>query len=55
MLGNIGSHAADIAVDPSYVDTIDEFFRAVLEYVYVAPFKVAEVKASLDAARKKIP
>ena len=52
MLGNIGSHAADESVEPEYVDAIDEFFRAVVEYVYVAPYRVNEVRAQLDYARK---
>lgn len=52
MLGNIGSHAADESVGREYVDAIDEFFRAVVEYVYVAPHRVKEVQTQLDYARK---
>jgi len=37
-LGNIGSHAGDEEIDPAYVDVIDDFFRAIVEYVYIAPF-----------------
>ena len=33
------------------MDAIDDFF-AVVEYVYVAPYRVNEVKAQLDYARK---
>jgi hypothetical protein len=36
---------------PQRVDAIDEFFRVILEYVYVAPTKVADVKAKLAAAK----
>jgi hypothetical protein len=52
ILGNIGSHAADESVGREYVDAIDEFFRAVVEYVYVAPHRVREVQAQLDYARR---
>jgi hypothetical protein len=46
-LGNIGSHDSDEVIAPEYVDVIDEFFRAVVEYVYIAPFKVGEFKKRL--------
>ncbi len=47
-LGNIGSHAGEESILPEHVDVIDEFFRAVIEYVYIGPFKVREFKASLQ-------
>lgn len=50
-LGNMGSHAGDEEVDPSYVPVIDDFFRAIVEYVYIAPHRVAEFEARLAAAR----
>lgn len=54
-LGNIGSHAGDEDIDPEYVDVIDDFFRAIVEYVYIAPFKVNEFKARLEYYRKGKP
>jgi hypothetical protein len=51
-LGNIGSHASEQEVGPEFVPAIDQFFRAVVEYVYVAPSRVDEVTAQLQAARK---
>ena len=51
-LGNIGSHAGDDEIDPNYVDVIDDFFRAIVEYVYIAPFKVTEFKARLEYVQK---
>lgn len=51
-LGNVGSHAGDEAIAPEYVDVIDEFFRAIIEYVYIAPHKVNEFKARLAYAQK---
>jgi len=52
-LGNIGSHAGDEEIDPDYVDVIDDFFRAIVEYVYIAPYKVTEFKARLEYYRKR--
>jgi hypothetical protein len=51
-LGNIGSHFDDEEVSPEYVPVIDDFFRAVVEYVYIAPHKVKEFKDRLDQAKK---
>jgi hypothetical protein len=51
-LRNTGSHDDDEPVRPEYVEPIDEFFRAIVEYVYVAPFKVDEFTRRLDAAKK---
>ncbi|HET6572108.1 MAG TPA: DUF4145 domain-containing protein [Fimbriiglobus sp.] len=48
---NLGSHADDAdEVTASDADAIDEFFRAVVEYVYVAPHRVQEVRNRLDRA-----
>ncbi|MCH8877154.1 MAG: DUF4145 domain-containing protein [Chloroflexi bacterium] len=48
LLGNIGVHASDIEVDPIAAELIDEFFRSVVEYVYIAPNKVSQLKDRLD-------
>lgn len=48
-LGNRGSHD-DEDVESQYVEPMDEFFRAVVEYVYIAPEKLKAVKTTLDAA-----
>jgi len=47
LLGNIGAHASDQSVTPSQADALDEFFRVVVEYVYVAPSKLKELRESL--------
>ena len=47
-LGNIGSHAGQDQVGAEYVDVIDDFFRAIVEYVYIAPHKIREFKARLE-------
>ena len=51
-LGNIGSHVGDEDIDSKYVRVIDDFFRAIVEYVYIAPYKVREFKARLEFIRK---
>jgi len=53
-LGNIGSHASDEEISPAYVEVIDEFLSAIIEYVYIAPHKVSEFKKTLDLVQTKI-
>jgi hypothetical protein len=53
LLGNVGAHAASESVKPWQVYAMDEFFRAVVEYVYVAPSKLKEFKDSLKALKSK--
>ena len=50
LLGNSACHD-DIEIDAGFVDTIDEFFRAVLDYVYVRPFQVNEIRTKFERAR----
>lgn len=47
ILGNIGAHASETDIEPRQVHSIDEFFRAIVEYIYVAPSKLAEFKKTL--------
>ena len=47
LLGNIGAHATDQSVKPGHVQAIDDFFRAIIEYVYVAPSKLKEFRDRL--------
>ena len=53
LLGNVGAHAASESVKPWQVYAMDEFFRAVVEYVYVAPNKLKEFKDSLKILKSK--
>jgi hypothetical protein len=53
MFRNLGSHAAEESVQPDDVDAIDDFFRAVIEYVYVAPFRVNEVQTRVSQLRNR--
>ncbi len=49
LLGNIGAHVADESVMPWQVYTMDEFFRAIIEYVYVAPSKIKYFRSGLKS------
>ncbi|MFH1908826.1 MAG: DUF4145 domain-containing protein [Chloroflexota bacterium] len=53
LLGNIGAHASEDSVQPWQVRTIDEFFRAIVEYVYIAPNKIKEFRGGLKMFRSQ--
>lgn len=44
-LGNIGAHASDVEIQPDHAETelMDDFFAAVIEYVYIAPEKIVKL------------
>jgi len=44
VVGNLGAHASDKTLDIWDAELIDEFFRFVIEYVYVAPAKIKRMK-----------
>ncbi|MFC2043195.1 DUF4145 domain-containing protein [Chloroflexota bacterium] len=48
MLGNIGVHAAEDEVSIWDAQLIDEFFRSIIEYVYIAPSKISRLKLRID-------
>lgn len=52
ILGNIGVHATDVDLTPGDVATMDDFFKAILEYVYIAPSKIEKLKERLSEAKK---
>lgn len=52
-LRNVGAHATDTKVSELDAAAIDGFFRSVIEYVYVAPFKLQEYQERLKAANAK--
>ena len=54
LLGNIGAHGIAESIKPWQVYTIDDFFRAIVEYVYIAPSKLQEFQKSSDAFGTKI-
>ncbi len=50
--GNIGAHASDIEISVEEVQTMDDFFVAVLEYVYIAPQKLKRVEELMKKKNK---
>ena len=45
LIGNAGAHASDKKITQPQVWAIDDFLKAVIEYLYVAPKKVNEFKS----------
>ncbi len=48
LLGNIGAHADSKEIKIWQVRPLDDFFRVVVEYVYVAPRKLKDFRDGLD-------
>ena len=51
LLGNVGAHLTEERVTPMDAWAIDDFFRAVIEYVYVAPSRVKDFRDRLRKTR----
>ena len=47
-LGNAGAHDCDYEIDKMEVQAMDDFYLAMIEYVYVAPSKLKKIKESID-------
>ena len=45
--GNIGAHSIEIKIGPEEAQAMDDFFIAVVEYVYVAPEKLKKLSEGL--------
>lgn len=54
LIGNIGAHAVGKSVHPLQAYAIDDFFRAVVEYVYVAPAKLREFKERMEQSKQRL-
>lgn len=52
IIGNLGAHDAEKDVSSEDTEIVDEFFRATIEYIYIAPAKVERV-ALLQKSDKK--
>jgi len=52
LLGNLGVHATEDEVSAWDAMLIDEFFRSIIEYVYVAPSKINRLKLRLEQRDK---
>jgi hypothetical protein len=51
-LGNIGAHATNYKIDRTEIKVMDDFFLAMLEYVYIAPAKLTQLKESIKKKTK---
>jgi len=52
IVGNIGAHASKKDIHPLQALAIDEFFKAIIEYVYVSPSKIEKFNKRRDAYNK---
>ena len=52
LIGNIGAHGINDSVHPLQAFALDDFFRAIVEYVYIAPSKLKEFKERMEKYRK---
>jgi hypothetical protein len=52
LIGNIGAHANKHGVHPLQAMAINEFFKALIEYVYVSPDRMMQFKSSLGKYKK---
>jgi hypothetical protein len=52
VVGNTAAHGSLQAITQPMTWAIDEFFRTIVEYVYVAPSKLAEFKEKLAATKR---
>lgn len=49
LLGNVGVHDKDTDVDVWDAELIDDFFKSIVEYVYVAPSKIKRLGLKFEA------
>lgn len=47
LIGNNGSHENEIKINEIEINLLDEFFLAIIEYVYIAPQKISKLKKLL--------
>ncbi len=48
LVGNIGAHASSVSIGKEEAGLIDDFFVAIIEYVYIAPAKIKKLKEKLS-------
>jgi len=52
LIGNVGAHASTMEVHPLQAMAIDNFFKAIVEYVYVSPARIREFKERMNQYKK---
>ena len=51
IIGNLGAHAISVGVTDGDAQILIDFCSAILEYVYVAPTKIASIQRRLDSLK----
>jgi len=51
LIGNAGAHASEAKITLPQVWAIDDFLKAVIEYLYVAPSKIADFKKTFISVK----
>ena len=46
-IGNIGAHVSEEDVSPDLAETIDDFFKLVIEYIYILPSRIKSISTIL--------
>lgn len=49
LLGNIGAHGIGVSIHPTQALALDELFRAIVEYLYVSPYRLRKIKEQMNA------
>lgn len=53
LIGNLGAHADTIDVHPLQAMAIDDFFKAIVDYVYVSPARISRFNEMLRMYKNK--
>ncbi|MDO9538298.1 MAG: DUF4145 domain-containing protein [Thermoplasmata archaeon] len=54
LIGNVGAHASETEVHPLQATAIDQFFKAIVSYVYVSPAMIKEFKENMKKYSKTL-
>ncbi|SDE52608.1 DUF4145 domain-containing protein [Desulfuromonas thiophila] len=53
LLGNIGAHGINESVHQLQAFALDDFFKVIIDYVYVAPSKLEDFKSKMEKFQKQ--
>lgn len=54
-LGNLGAHSSEYNFDYVEIEAMKDFIIAMLEFVYVAPAKIEELRKSIEKKKTTVP
>jgi hypothetical protein len=52
LIGNVGAHASSMDVHPLQAGAIDNFFRAIIEYIYVSSARIREFREGMNQYKR---